>query len=443
MSCKGVISFKDVFFIPVGCYANIDNDACYLAYSPFAKRIALIPKSSKAFQSITDLSVVPNSLSSLFQFDKNKLLSISPCAPDQLVRMSILPNEKCNFKCSYCYASKGRSSLELDDEIMDAAIVWFVSRNRCKGHDLFISILGGGEPLLSWNKTKRAILLIRECAMRERLNVALAITTNASLLTDEMANFLHQQKVLVNVSFEVLEDVQNSQRGYFREVETGIETLSKANVDIVFRSTITPLNVHRCLEMAKVCTLKYPFVKGLSMEVVAAGKEVFLTKEYLRKFLKTFRNSFFEAYRFGKEHNLKVSTSSFVNMTILSNRFCSGDFCLTPSGTISICHRISSPRENYYNNYIFGKVLNSTVTIDNTAFTRLSSIDNESRDRCKTCFMRWHCGGMCFGKEIAFPNDYLDVICDENCDLGLEYLIDVYTNKKSKSFADMILKSLE
>lgn len=440
---ENVITVDDVFLIPVGKYAKVKDDACYLVYSPFARRMALIARSSEAFQLMINDSVVPNKLAPLFSFDKRELLSYAPSTPEQLRRMSILPNEKCNFRCSYCYAAQGRSNVELDSTVINRAIQWFVSRKRCGGQDLFISILGGGEPLLSWGSTKQAILFIRYLERQENLKVALAITTNASLITDEIATFLNQQRILVNASFDVLEDVQNTQRGYFKEVEAGIFALARANVQVVFRSTITPLNVHRCLEMAHTCVSRYPFVKGLSLEAVAAGREIFPTKKYLYDFLRTFHKSFYEAYQYGRTANLKVSTSSFLNMDILSDRFCSGDFCLTPSGELSICHRISSPKEKNFKRFVFGEVSGSGVTINDSAFERLSRMGNASRERCKSCFMRWHCGGMCLGKEIAFPEEYLDVLCDAYCCFGLEHLINIYSHNLTSSFSNAISKTLE
>ena len=80
--------------------------------------------------------------------------------------MSILPNNRCNFNCSYCYAAQGRDTNELAMETIGKALNYFIDKNR-NTKPLSVAILGGGEPLLSWNATQYAIETARRLSMDE------------------------------------------------------------------------------------------------------------------------------------------------------------------------------------------------------------------------------------------------------------------------------------
>lgn len=49
---------------------------------------------------------------------------------NDLRKMSILPNHRCNFECSYCYAAQGRNFSELDKEIVDTALHFSINHHR-------------------------------------------------------------------------------------------------------------------------------------------------------------------------------------------------------------------------------------------------------------------------------------------------------------------------
>ena len=66
------------------------------------------------------------------------------------INLSILPNNICNFTCSYCYSAKGRSSQQLTPQLAYRAIDFLLSLERNNAPLLTVSIFGGGEPLLSW-----------------------------------------------------------------------------------------------------------------------------------------------------------------------------------------------------------------------------------------------------------------------------------------------------
>ena len=343
-------------------------------------------------------------------------------SPRDMNSMVILPNYKCNFRCSYCYAAKGRSNEEIDIKTLDAAMDWFLDKNRIPEKDLYIFIVGGGEPVMSWGIIEEIVKKVSEARTFRERKVALAMTTNGSLITEERARFLADADIMVNVSYEVIREVQNQQRDMCDAVERGIETLQKAGAKFAIRATVSPLSVDRMSEMVDIVLHRFPCARRLNLEAILAGKEVFCTADSFRNFLERFKKGFAEARSRGDEKGLKVISATRMDMTILKNRFCRGDLCLTPRGDLSICRRFSSPNEKNFPHTVFGHIENGILKVDEEDYHRALGFSLDNRKRCKECFMRWHCGGLCLSQQTMFPADYYDVLCDFVSEEGWRYL---------------------
>lgn len=334
-------------------------------------------------------------------------------SPRGIDNMVILPNYKCNFSCSYCYAAKGRSNEEIDIKTLDAAMDWFLDKNRIPEKDLYIFIVGGGEPVMSWGIIEEIVKKVSDARNFRERKVALAMTTNGSLINEERARFLADADIMVNVSFEVIREVQNRQRGMCDEVEHGIEVLQRAGARFAIRATVSPLNVDRMPEMVDIVLRRFPHVRRLNLEAMLAGKEVFGSADSLRNFLEEFRDGFAEARMRGSNNGLKViSAAARMDLTMLKDRFCQGDLCLTPRGDVSICRRFSSPNEENFHHTVFGHVENGRLEVDEEEYHRALEFSLADRRRCRECFLRWHCGGLCLSQQTMFPPDYYDVLCD-------------------------------
>lgn len=120
----------------------------------------------------------------------------------------IILSQMCNLACSYCYAQDARSKDVLEKEKLKVAID---SHFDWKSNKLHFSFIGGGEPTLTWELLVWAINYIRSIDAGTR-NVSIGVTTNGTLLNDERINFLKENKVRIGLSFEILPDVQSTQR---------------------------------------------------------------------------------------------------------------------------------------------------------------------------------------------------------------------------------------
>lgn len=330
---------------------------------------------------------------------------------DELVRLSIIPTFNCNLACSYCYSAQGRKRKELERHKLEQVLDYFLSSKKNSRQDRYVSIVGGGEPLLAWNSvTKFAISRIRELEHQNQLNVQLGITTNGTLITREIADFLRLNNVKTSISFEILEEVQNIHRKHYEKVKQNLYLLNETQVTPSIRMTVTPLNVHRLKESVIECARVFPFIRRINMEYVIS-KSFFPEVKDLADFFHTFTKSFFEAQEAGERHHIRVNTSVYQNLFILSDRFCSGDFCITPDGFVTACHRFTSTQEKHFTDATYAHVDDGGLHIDKNKFSQLMAYNVHAETKCEQCPVKWHCGGSCLSAVFNYGHDFQDTIC--------------------------------
>lgn len=309
----------------------------------------------------------------------------------------IILSQLCNLSCSYCYARESRSKEILDRDRLKQAIDYTLSssNNNIKR----FSFIGGGEPTLTWNLLKWAINYI-DTSKRENQKVRISITTNGTLLSDEKIKFIKKHKVHVGISFEILPEIQNIQRGYanpklksFDDVNNAIQKLTKNNIPYSLRSTITRKNVGLMKDMVIFVSKNYKHIKRLHFEQVTDILDNDLN------FYNDFIVNFFDARKAGREKGIEIYNSISNSVNYLKTKFCRGEFCITPTGDLVACHRVSSNKENAFNAFNFGNI-DEEVYIDNTKVEKVLNIAKEKQEECNTCFAKWHCAGGCVSDRL-------------------------------------------
>ena len=186
---------NEIFPIPVGKEFGKDNDRIILLYSPFTDKALLI--TPDYLQQIEHAMEHPEEkpednivgvIDALTDYDNRKKIAPLNFDPTKYTRMAILPNNVCNFKCSYCYSAHGRSGKVISKDMLKASLDQFIDNQRVdKKNKLAISILGGGEPMLSWDLVKFIIEYGNERSTQMGFaGMDINIVTNGSIFTQEM-----------------------------------------------------------------------------------------------------------------------------------------------------------------------------------------------------------------------------------------------------------------
>ena len=340
----------EIFAVPVGIgVGHDDNESVWIIHSPVKDEIALVAHDDflRFLQYFEDgVSPEDDQLEDLIsEMVCKEMTPQSVTIPDirKTSKLSILPNHICNFSCSYCYSAAGRSTTRMSWEKMRSALDFFIDENRIAPQPLSIFISGGGEPLLSWDTVSKAITYARTRSEEKGFSLQISIITNGSLLTEEIAEFAAASNCSVCVSFEVLPQLQESQRKYFQAVSKNIEMLGRKKVRTLLNSTITPLSVDKMQEMVLEVIRRYPFVDQYTMEPVT-GASLFQSRDELRKFYDAFFEGYIASKQIADSHGINLRFTFDDALRGTSVRHCPGKFCLTPQGDITICHLASSPK---------------------------------------------------------------------------------------------------
>lgn len=328
-----------------------------------------------------------------------------------LLNMMILPNNKCNFHCSYCYSASGRSGKEIPVETLKHAIAYFLDPSRATNERLTISVLGGGEPLLSWNVLKPALEYAYSFANQRGIKIPVSLVTNGSIISEEIIDYCKERNISLSVSFDILEDIQNQQRGCYDLVRDNINRYADSGLDVALNTVITNVNVYRMKEMISHMAKTLPKVKKVSFKSLISNN-YFSNIENRKSYYYQFVDGFFEAQDVAKQHGIYL-TSPYQNaVSCLSDRYCPGKFVVTAEGTISICHYVSSSQDALYDKFIFGTIKNDgMVVINREKLKEILAYNQHKFERCEDCPAKWHCAGGCYADNCNMKEEDHEAYC--------------------------------
>jgi len=319
----------------------------------------------------------------LSSLDKSTSVWRSPFEPSE-IRKPVDPSfvvinitDKCNLDCKYCFAEHGDQSLP--DETVSKAIK-FASGDKPK-----VGFFGG-EPLLEWQRIKGAVIRYEANNTKP---IQWHLTTNATLLTLEIAKQLARLDFSIIVSLDGPKDIHEQSRGNsFDKVMAGLEYLKTANLKrVTVRGTYTPDNL-RLVERGKFYTmlLKQGLARSVALEPVSLAKgqtwtgsglhgelEVFseylvaAPKRILLKRLSSPYDAIIKRLREGKPHVYNCGAGN-------------GYISISPDAKIHACHRLDSEIGTFASGF------------DNN---RDGWINRCLPKDCSECWARYVCGGGC------------------------------------------------
>lgn len=321
----------------------------------------------------------------------------------------IILSQLCNLSCTYCYAQEARSKTILSKNKIKHTIDGILIKKPIKAEFVFI---GGGEPFVTWEVLKWAIKHIYETKHNET-KISITITTNATLIDQEKIDFIKQYDIHLGISFDILPEIQNLQRvfptskaGSFEQVNATIRKIDEAKIPYSFRSTISKLNVNLMPEMVLFVHTNYKSINKLHFEPVMSKTD------NDEQFYKDFIESFIEARKIGSKLGITVYNSITNSLDKINSRFCRGEFCVTPTGAIVACHRVSSEIEPVFDTISYGFIEeNGDVSIDFSREQKVFAVFNKKLEDCTTCFAKWHCAGGCPIESMIQTHDFQSFKC--------------------------------
>ena len=133
----------------------------------------------------------------------------------KLCRMTFQITQDCNLRCDYCiysgdYQNRTHSKLEMDFETVKKGLDYLLAHS-CQSKNILIGFYGG-EPLLKFDLIKKSVAYADK--LFEGKPVSYQITSNITLLTEEMMDFLVEHGFNVLFSFDGPEEIHDKNRKF-------------------------------------------------------------------------------------------------------------------------------------------------------------------------------------------------------------------------------------
>lgn len=332
----------------------------------------------------------------------------------------LLLTNKCNFSCRYCYSQFSRSNETLDKSKLITILNYVLSnpKNTIKR----ITFAGGGEPLVEWDLLVWAVQYIYSCV--DKSKVHLAIVTNGSLLSESRIRWLINNNVQINISFDILPEIQNTQRplkgqSSFNRVDEALQTLYTLKYPIALRTTITEDYVDKIKDMVEFVHQRYENVNNINIWPEIIVRE---TEQHSSTYYQDYIKNFIDALELSQKYGIRLSNWLTIFNKVHS-RFCQEDFTISATGNLSACLRAASSSDPFFDYFSFGKVTDNKVAIDKERVKSVMQLLNNKHNACKTCFAKWSCAGLCPNTRLLLQKKGgLDNYCTFTRSFITEYL---------------------
>lgn len=318
----------------------------------------------------------------------------------------------CNLRCGYCFAGTGdfggKRAL-MSKEIAEQAIEFAIKGSK-KRHNLEIDLFGG-EPLMNYEVVKHVINYARMREKETDKNIKLTLTTNGTLLTDEIVEFLNVNRVMLVLSLDGKKSTHDAMRPFPNKVGSydaavrGFKKVieSRKGKNYYLRGTYTHYNLHFCADTLDMLQVG----RELSVEPVVGVDEPYVLTDADLPILYEEYDKLAAAYL---EHRQQGDPFDFFHFNVaLDNGPCVAKrlagcgagheyFAITPEGDIYPCHQFVG-REQYK----VGTLAEGIVRQDLVQKFRHTHV--LTKEACKNCWARFFCSGGCHANADLLHGD--------------------------------------
>ena len=321
----------------------------------------------------------------------------------------------CNLRCKYCFADegeynghKGKMSLETAKKAIDYVVKRSGPRKNIE-IDLF-----GGEPTMMMDTIKEIIAYARENEAKWNKRIRFTMTTNATLLTDEMMDYMDKELENIILSIDGRKEVNDKVRirfdgkGSYDQILPNIKKMvakrDKTKAHTV-RGTFTRENLDFYEDVKMMVDEGF---REISIEpvVLEDGHPLALRKEDLPKIFESYDKLYDELVQKkaeGKEFNFYHFKVDLNGGPCVYKRIsgCGAGFeyvAITPQGEVYPCHQFVGKEE-----YKLGSIYDDSYNADLGMSFKKAHIYN--KPKCRNCWARFYCSGGCQANNIAINND--------------------------------------
>lgn len=322
----------------------------------------------------------------------------------------------CNLRCKYCFADEGEYNGHkgvMSLETAKKAIDYVVKRSGPRRNieiDLF-----GGEPTMIMDTVKEIIQYARENEKEWKKNIRFTMTTNATLLNDDMMDFMDKEMGNIILSLDGRKCVNDNVRikvdgsGSYDDILPNIKKMIKKRTPgkmYYVRGTFTRANTDFFEDVMAMVNEGFDEV-SIEPVVLEAEHPLALREEDLPEIMKNYDKLYEDMARRKREKNGEYNFYHF-NVDLnggpcVYKRIsgCGAGFeyvAITPQGDVYPCHQFVGKEE-----FKLGSIYDDTYNKELGKEFKKSHIYN--KPKCRDCWARFYCSGGCQANNFSFNGD--------------------------------------
>lgn len=349
----------------------------------------------------------------------------------------ILPiTAQCNLACPYCFAqtSKGNFNFRsFSNEDIDELLSILYKKI---GSDPVVLVFFGGEPLIKFDVIRHTVDTVNT-KYKDKMKVSYSVTTNGTLLTKDIINFLKENHFAVLLSIDGpdnefnLRHFKNGKPSIHRVLER-IKMMKEAKMDFEIRATITSNNPY--------IVETYKFLEALEVKFTAAfaysseNKSHKELTDYNSESLKNINKSLsilLDYYRIKIEkkepiyNSVLLETLEMIECRVKREKICAAGLAyhtILYNGDMYSCAHLMNDSK-----YKIGNIKNFEEGILKPHFTLPTKL-NEIKG-CEDCWVKNLCVGGCPSQKILTGRNSNQCHNQKDCDLAKllnEFYIKIY-----------------
>lgn len=314
----------------------------------------------------------------------------------------------CNLACKYCFAQEGEYNKErglMSLEVAKGSLDFLVANS---GNRINLEVdFFGGEPLLNWEVVKATVAYGRELEkkLEGKKKFRFTLTTNASLLTQVIMDFLNEEMANVVLSIDGRKEVHDNMRPYrngggsYDAVLPKVLEMAKSRGDKSWyaRGTYTRFSKDFSKDVLHMADLG---LDQISVEPVVAPPDCdyALREEDIPELLAEYdklASAMLERIKSNKGFNFFHFMIDLEGGPCVAKRLSgcgSGTeyLSVTPWGDIYPCHQFVGNDD-----FLMGNVMDEVPIKRTDIQSEFKSCNVYSKSDCSNCFARYFCSGGC------------------------------------------------
>lgn len=323
----------------------------------------------------------------------------------------------CNLRCKYCFADEGeyRGKREIMSPEVAKKAIDFVIKHSGPRKNIEVDLFGG-EPLMAFETVKQVVEYAKEVQKIHGKNIRFTMTTNATLLNDEIMKYIDENMGNIVLSIDGRKSVNDKVRvradgsGSFDSILPKIKkmvSMRDKNKQYYVRGTFTHENLDFFEDIKFLADEGF---KEISVEPVVLPKEhpLALKEEDLPVIFKQYDKLYedmLERRKSGKEFkfyhfNIDLKGGPCIYKRISGCGAGHEYVAITPSGDVYPCHQFVG-NEKFKMGNIFEDDLDMSIS------EKFKNAHIYNKEECKKCWARYFCSGGCQANNYNFNGDIL------------------------------------